>query len=48
MDILRDYQQIVGRDIFNSLQEKADRLSGKHVVCCNSTYQGDALIKEVE
>jgi trehalose synthase len=43
MDILKDYQEIVGREAFCRLQEKAERLSSKHVVCCNSTYQGGGV-----
>ena len=43
MDILKDYEHIVGRNVFNSLQEKANRLSSKHIICCNSTYQGGGV-----
>jgi trehalose synthase len=43
MRILKDYNEIVGEDALNRLYEKADKLSGKHIVCINSTYQGGGV-----
>jgi trehalose synthase len=43
MDILKSYRGIANEDSLNSLYEKAERLSGKHIVCVNSTYQGGGV-----
>ncbi len=43
MDFLRDYAEIVGQSVIDNLFEKADRLSGKHIVCISSTYHGGGV-----
>ena len=43
MGILKDYTDIVGEYALQTLNEKADKLCGKHIVCVNSTYQGGGV-----
>ncbi len=43
MDILKDYSGITSDHDLLSIQQKADKLSGKHIVCINSTYQGGGV-----
>ncbi len=43
MVLLNEYREIVGEAVLNDLHEKAVRLSGKHIVCINSTYQGGGV-----
>jgi len=40
---LVDYKAIVGDTIVDEIYEKASRLTGKHVVCISSTYQGGGV-----
>lgn len=40
---LKDYAEVVGKNVIDNLIEKADRLSGQHVVCISSTYQGGGV-----
>jgi trehalose synthase len=43
MGFLKDYHQFVSEESLENIHEKADRLSGKHIVCINSTYQGGGV-----
>jgi trehalose synthase len=43
MQVLRDFSNIVDQKLLNSIEEKAERLSGKHIVLINSTYQGGGV-----
>jgi trehalose synthase len=43
MQILKEYRNIVSEKTLNNIYEKADKLSGRHIVCVNSTYQGGGV-----
>ncbi len=43
MSFFPDYIKIIGRKNFDNLREKVDRLSGKHLVCISSTYNGGGV-----
>jgi trehalose synthase len=40
---LSSYARIVGKPIIEKIHAEADMLSGKHVLCINSTYQGGGV-----
>jgi trehalose synthase len=40
---LEDYRRVAGDEIVDGLYEKAESLSGKHIVCVSSTYQGGGV-----
>ncbi|MGD6853282.1 MAG: glycosyltransferase [Candidatus Bathyarchaeia archaeon] len=43
MGILKDYSRVTSDPDLSSIQQKADKLRGKHIVCINSTYQGGGV-----
>jgi trehalose synthase len=43
MKSLDDYSEIVGDEVLSSIYRKARRLSGKHILHINSTYQGGGV-----
>lgn len=40
---LKRYEKIVGKKVINEIYSKVDKLSGKHIVCINSTSQGGGV-----
>jgi trehalose synthase len=40
---LASYTKIVGRSEIDKIQAEAEKLSGKHILCINSTYQGGGV-----
>jgi trehalose synthase len=40
---LASYKKIVGRSEIDKVQAEAEKLSGKHILCINSTYQGGGV-----
>ncbi|NIR86928.1 glycosyltransferase [Candidatus Bathyarchaeota archaeon] len=40
---LKDYKKIVGKEVIDKIYMKAERLSGRHILCVNSTYQGGGV-----
>ncbi len=40
---LKDYRRIVGKAVMDEIYLKAEKFSGKHVVCISSTYQGGGV-----
>ena len=43
MRSLDDYSEIVGDEVLSSIYRKARKLSGKHILHINSTYQGGGV-----
>ncbi len=43
MGILEAYREVVSENALEELCERAERLSGKHIVCINSTYQAGGV-----
>ena len=40
---LKSYEKIVGKEIIDNINKKAEAISGKHILCINSTYQGGGV-----
>lgn len=40
---LKDYKKIVGRQVMNEIKKKAEKFSGKHIVCISSSHQGGGV-----
>ncbi len=43
MEYLRDYKKIVGPKVITNIRRKAEKISDKHILTINSTYQGGGV-----
>jgi len=40
---LKEYEQIVGKRVISEIYARAEKFSGKHILCINSTYRGGGV-----
>ena len=40
---LKNYRKVVGKEVIDSIYKKAEKFSGRHILCINSTCQGGGV-----